>query len=39
LLSNKTYGLSIDDDIATAAELEEKEDIYSNEKITISNFE
>ena len=39
LLPDEAYSLSVDDDIAAAAGLEEREDVYSNEDITASNLE
>jgi len=39
LLSNEAYSLSVDNNITAAAELEKKEDVYSNKDITTSNFE
>jgi len=39
LLFDKTYGFSINDDIAVATELEKRKNIYSNEEVTASNFE
>ena len=39
LFPDEAYSLSIDNDIATAAGLEEKEDVYSDEDVTTSNFE
>ena len=38
MLPDEAYSLSIDNDIATAAGLEEKEDVYSDEDVTTSNF-
>jgi len=39
LLPDKAYSLSVDDDIAAAAGLEKREDVYSDEDITASNLE
>jgi len=38
-LPDEAYSLSVDNDIAAAAGLEEREDVYSNEDITTSNLE
>ena len=38
-LPDEVYGLFIDNNIAAVVGLEEKEDMYSNEDITTSNFD